>query len=101
MHICTHASGGRVGCNVPPAGLKLLEVTIDLSVVDVTIYPPGRNPLGGWGDWRDQTIYVTTYLYVYVYVHPYVPMLIISYLSCVTFGNINIWSFFELYLSIP
>ena len=81
-----------MGCNVPPAGLKLLEVTIDLSVVDVTIYPPGRNPLGGWGDLGDQTIYVTTYLYVYVYVHSYVPMLICIIFVCVTLENI-IWSF--------
>ena len=81
-----------MGCNVPPAGLKLLEVTIDLSVVDVTIYPPGRNPLGGWGDLGDQTIYVTTYFYVYVYVHPYVPMLIVSYLFVSHLENI-LWSF--------
>ena len=80
MHICTRASGGRVGCNVPPAGLKLLEVTIDLSVVDVTIYPPGRNPLSGWGDFGDQTIYVTTYLYVlYMYTHMFL-CLSVSYL---------------------
>ena len=76
--------GGWV-VNVPPAGLKLLEETIDLSVVDVTIYPPGRNPLGGWGDLGDQTIYVTPYLYVYVFVHSYVPMLICIIFVCVTF----------------
>ena len=52
MHICIHASGGRVGLNCSAGRLKLLVVTIDVSVVDLTISPARWNPLGGWGVWE-------------------------------------------------
>ena len=86
--------GGWV-VNVPPAGFKLLEVTIDLSVVDVTIPPPSRNPLGGWGECGYQTsIYMLTYLCGCIFLYIYI------YICQHMFGNRNLIDFFGTFLSL-
>ena len=72
---------------------SFLVDTNDLSVVDLTIPPPGRNPLGGWGEWVPNIIYVTSgfiflsspiHMYMYVYIHI---LYMYLYVSRHMFGN--------------